>query len=39
MVYAPQRTAPGMIVRGLMPIYEVLSPDDMIGMSSASWRR
>jgi len=31
MVYAPQRTAPGTIVRGLMLIYEVLSPDDMIG--------
>jgi len=31
MVYAPQRTAPGTMVRGLMLIYEVLSPDDMIG--------
>lgn len=29
IVYAPQRSAIGTIVRGLMLIYDVLSPEDM----------
>ncbi len=31
IVYAPQQTAVGRLVRGLMLIYDVLSPDDMPG--------
>jgi hypothetical protein len=31
IVYAPQQTPIGTIVRGLMLIHDVLSPDDMIG--------
>jgi hypothetical protein len=31
IVYAPQQTPIGAIVRGLMLIYDVLSPDDMAG--------
>lgn len=31
IVYAPQQTASGTIVRGLMVIHEVLSPEDMDG--------
>jgi hypothetical protein len=30
IVYAPQRTAPGTVVRGLMIVYEVLRPEDMV---------
>lgn len=31
IVYAPQQTPTGVIVRGLMLIYEVLSPEEMAG--------
>lgn len=31
IVYAPQQTPIGIIVRGLMLIYDILSPDDMAG--------
>lgn len=30
IVYAPQGTGVGTIVRGLMLVYELLSPDDMV---------
>jgi len=31
IVYAPQQTPPGEIVRGLILIYEVLSPEEIAG--------
>lgn len=31
VVYAPQHTPAGIIVRGLMLIYDVLRPEEMIG--------
>jgi hypothetical protein len=31
IVYAPQQTPPGIIVRGLMLIYDVLRPEEMVG--------
>jgi hypothetical protein len=31
IAYAPQQTSVGEIIRGLMPIYQVLEADDMKG--------